>query len=136
MSFENIIFKGNSSMLSDFKTYDKNAYESKKAATKDLKEKVKLLSELQEVLYAYKKYSVLIVLQGIDASGKDSLIKHVFSGVNPQGVDVYRFKSPSAEELAHDYLWRVASKLPKCGHISIFNRSHYEEVLVTRVHPE
>ncbi|HZP71134.1 MAG TPA: polyphosphate kinase 2 family protein [Pseudolabrys sp.] len=94
------------------------------------------LSELQERLYASDRWSVLIVLQAMDAAGKDSLIKHVMTGLNPQGVEVHPFKQPSAEELDHNFLWRAARHLPERGRIGIFNRSHYEEVLVVRVHPE
>lgn len=101
-----------------------------------LKEGVERLAELQEKLYADNRWSVLIVLQAMDAAGKDSLIEHVMSGVNPQGVQVVSFKQPSAEELDHNFLWRVARALPERGRIGIFNRSHYEEVLVVRVHPE
>ena len=101
-----------------------------------LEDGVKRLEELQEKLYADDRWSVLIVLQGMDAAGKDSLIKHVMSGVNPQGVEVHAFKQPSEEELDHDFLWRIANKLPSRGRIGIFNRSHYEDVLVARVHPE
>jgi len=97
---------------------------------------IERLTELQERLYASDRWSVLIVLQGMDAAGKDSLIKHVMSGVNPQGVEVHAFKQPSEEELQHDFLWRVGTKLPARGQIGIFNRSHYEDVLVVRVHPE
>ena len=101
-----------------------------------LKEGVERLAELQERLYADNRWSVLVVLQAMDAAGKDSLIKHVMSGVNPQGVQVVSFKQPSAEELDHDFLWRINRALPERGRIGIFNRSHYEEVLVVRVHPE
>ena len=94
------------------------------------------LTELQERLYASDRWSVLIVLQAMDAAGKDSLIKHVMSGLNPQGCEVHSFKQPSQEELGHDFLWRVAQKLPANGRIGIFNRSHYEEVLTVRVHRE
>ena len=97
---------------------------------------VQRLAELQERLYAEHRWAVLIVLQGMDAAGKDSVIKHVMSGVNPQGCEVHPFKAPSAEELDHDFLWRAAQRLPARGRIGIFNRSHYEEVLVVRVHPE
>ncbi len=96
----------------------------------------KRLSDLQERLYAHDQWSVLIVLQAMDAAGKDGVIKHVMSGVNPLGCEVYPFKAPSAEELDHDFLWRVGMRLPSRGRIGIFNRSHYEEVLVVRVHPE
>jgi len=101
-----------------------------------LAEGIDRLSELQQRLYASDRWSVLIVLQAMDAAGKDSLIKHVMSGLNPQGVSVVSFKQPSAEELDHDFLWRVAQRLPERGRIGIFNRSHYEEVLAVRVHRE
>lgn len=101
-----------------------------------LKQSVELLSDLQEKLYANNKWSVLIVVQAMDAAGKDSLIKHVMSGLNPQGVQVHSFKQPSEEELDHDFLWRIAKALPERGRIGIFNRSHYEEVLTVRVHQE
>lgn len=94
------------------------------------------LEELQQRLYADGRWSVLIVLQGMDASGKDGVVKHVMSGVNPQGCEVHAFKAPTPEELAHDFLWRAAKVVPSRGHIGIFNRSHYEEVLVVRVHPQ
>jgi PPK2 family polyphosphate:nucleotide phosphotransferase len=108
----------------------------KRDAKAMLKDGIARLTELQERLYASDRWSVLIVLQAMDAAGKDSAIKHVMSGLNPQGVQVVSFKQPSAEELDHDFLWRVAGKLPERGRIGIFNRSHYEEVLVVRVHPE
>jgi PPK2 family polyphosphate:nucleotide phosphotransferase len=101
-----------------------------------LAEGLERLSDLQQRLYAQDRWAVLIVLQGMDASGKDSLIKHVTSGLNPQGVEVTAFKEPSKDELQHDFLWRVAARLPARGRIGIFNRSHYEEVLISRVHPE
>jgi PPK2 family polyphosphate:nucleotide phosphotransferase len=101
-----------------------------------LDEGIERLTELQERLYASDTWSVLIVLQAMDAAGKDSLIKHVMTGVNPQGVEVHAFKQPSVEELDHDFLWRVSQKLPSRGRIGIFNRSHYEEVLAVRVHRE
>ena len=97
---------------------------------------VQLLAEYQDRLAAQDVYGVLVVLQALDAAGKDGTIKHVMSGVNPQGVTVSSFKAPTAEELRHDYLWRHARQLPARGEIGIFNRSHYEEVLVVRVHPE
>jgi PPK2 family polyphosphate:nucleotide phosphotransferase len=93
------------------------------------------LAELQTLLYAQSTWSLLCVFQAMDAAGKDGTISHVMSGVNPQGVHVHSFKAPSSDELAHDFLWRVGRELPRRGHIGIFNRSHYEEVLVTRVHP-
>ena len=101
-----------------------------------LAEGLEQLVELQERLYADDRWSVLIVLQAMDAAGKDSVIKHVMSGLNPQGVEVHSFKQPSAEELNHNFLWRAAQRLPERGRIGIFNRSYYEEVLVVRVHPE
>src|SRR6266511_4537936 len=91
---------------------------------------------LQEVLYAQDRWAVLLIFQAMDAAGKDSAIKHVMSGVNPQGTQVFAFKRPSDEELDHDYLWRTTRALPERGRIGIFNRSYYEEVLVVRVHPE
>jgi PPK2 family polyphosphate:nucleotide phosphotransferase len=108
----------------------------KKEAKAMLAEGIERLSELQERLYANDRWSVLIVLQAMDAAGKDGIIKHVMSGINPQGCEVHSFKQPSAEELQHDFLWRVAQRLPANGRIGIFNRSHYEEVLTVRVHKE
>jgi PPK2 family polyphosphate:nucleotide phosphotransferase len=110
--------------------------EGKQGAKEMLAEGLELLSELQEKLYAQDSWALLIVLQAMDAAGKDSTIKHVLSGVNPQGCQVTSFKAPSAEELDHDYLWRSMKALPERGRIGIFNRSYYEEVLVVRVHPE
>jgi PPK2 family polyphosphate:nucleotide phosphotransferase len=101
-----------------------------------LQEGVVQLGELQERLYAQDKWGVLLVFQAMDAAGKDGAIKHVMSGINPQGCQVYSFKSPSPEELDHDFLWRTSKSLPERGRIGIFNRSYYEEVLVVRVHPE
>ena len=94
------------------------------------------IEELQQRLYAEGRWGVLIVLQGMDAAGKDGVVKHVMSGIDPQGCEVHSFKAPSAEELAHDFLWRIGKAVPARGRIGIFNRSHYEEVLVVRVHPE
>ena len=108
----------------------------KREAKDLLAEGIERLSELQERLYADNRWSVLIVLQGMDAAGKDSLIKHVMSGLNPQGVEVHSFKPPNDEELAHDFLWRIARRVPARGRIGIFNRSHYEEMLTVRLHPE
>jgi PPK2 family polyphosphate:nucleotide phosphotransferase len=108
----------------------------KKDARDMLEDGIKTLSALQEKLYADDRRSVLLIFQAMDAAGKDSVIKHVMSGINPQGCQVFSFKAPSAEELDHDFLWRVARRLPERGRIGIFNRSHYEEVLVVRVHPE
>src|ERR1043166_2044629 len=97
---------------------------------------VQALAELQDKLYAQDRWGILLIFQAMDAAGKDGAIKHVMSGVNPQGCEVYSFKSPSAEDLDHDYLWRCMKVLPNRGHIGIFNRSYYEETLVVRVHPE
>ncbi|MDP2409225.1 MAG: polyphosphate kinase 2 family protein [Pseudolabrys sp.] len=108
----------------------------KEDARKLLKESIEKLSELQEKLYAHNRWSVLLVFQAMDAAGKDGAIKHVMSGVNPQGVQVHSFKAPSEEELDHDFLWRIAKALPERGRIGIFNRSHYEEVLTVRIHQE
>jgi PPK2 family polyphosphate:nucleotide phosphotransferase len=108
----------------------------KDAAKAMLDDDVKRLFGLQERLYADHRWAVLIVLQGMDAAGKDGVVKHVMSGLNPQGCDVHPFKAPSAEELDHDFLWRAALRLPRRGHMGIFNRSYYEDVLVVRVHPE
>lgn len=109
---------------------------AKEQADDLLEESVKELSEAQGLLWANNKYSLLVILQGMDASGKDSTIKHVMSGINPQGCQVTSFKVPSEEELDHDFLWRYSKALPERGRVGIFNRSYYEEVLVVRVHPE
>jgi PPK2 family polyphosphate:nucleotide phosphotransferase len=109
---------------------------SKEEATAQLPRTIARLVELQEKLYAHGKWGVLLIFQAMDAAGKDSAIKHVLSGVNPQGCQVASFKVPSSEELNHDFLWRTTVRLPERGRIGIFNRSYYEEVLVARVHPE
>jgi PPK2 family polyphosphate:nucleotide phosphotransferase len=101
-----------------------------------LAENTSRLSDLQDLLYAQDQWAILVVIQAMDAAGKDGVIKHVMSGVNPQGCEVHPFKAPTAYELDHDFLWRGATRLPERGHIGIFNRSYYEEVLVVRVHPE
>ena len=119
----------------DFDPSFKAGVKKKKDGIALLDEGVRLLSEYQARLAAQDTWGVLLVLQAIDAAGKDGTIRHVMSGVNPQGVSVHSFKVPSAEELDHDYLWRYAQRLPARGQIGIFNRSHYEEVLVVRVHP-
>ncbi len=118
----------------DFDPAYKAGIANKKAAQDLLQRGIALLSEYQARLAAQDTYGVLVCLQSLDAGGKDGTIRHVMSGVNPQGVSVHGFKAPSAEELDHDYLWRYARKLPERGEIGIFNRSHYEEVLVVRVH--
>ena len=109
---------------------------SKQDAKEQLAKDIEKLSELQSMLYAQDRYSILIIFQAMDAAGKDGTIKHVMSGINPQGCQVYSFKQPSAEELDHDYLWRINRSLPERGRIGIFNRSHYEDVLIAKVHPE
>jgi PPK2 family polyphosphate:nucleotide phosphotransferase len=111
-------------------------YKSKRHYRKQLQEHVDQLSALQRLHYAYDRYALLVIFQGMDASGKDSAIAHVMSGVNPQGCKVYSFKQPNEEELRHDFLWRTTRVLPERGQIGIFNRSYYEEVLIARVHPE
>ena len=108
--------------------------ELKPQAKELLADGIKELSRLQDILAAQDCWGLLLIVQGMDAAGKDGTVKHVMSGVNPQGVEVWSFKAPSAEELNHDYLWRTTKCLPKRGHIGIFNRSYYEEVLVVRVH--
>ena len=124
--------------LKDYDPGDTSGLVKKKKenAAKLLQEGVQLLSEYQDKLYAQDAHALLIILQAMDAAGKDSVIKHVMSGLNPQGCQVYSFKTPSTEELDHDYLWRNFKALPERGRIGIFNRSYYEEVLVVRVHPE
>jgi PPK2 family polyphosphate:nucleotide phosphotransferase len=109
---------------------------SKKRYKKLLEEHIGALSALQRLHYASGRYALLLVFQGMDAAGKDGAIRHVMSGVNPQGCEVFSFKQPSSEELKHDFLWRTTCRLPERGRIGIFNRSYYEEVLVARVHPE
>jgi len=115
---------------------DRSEKKRKKQAGKILEDSVEELAELQELLYASDTWSVLVVLQALDAAGKDGAIKHVMSGVNPQGVEVTSFKEPSSEDLDHTFLWRCMKKIPERGRIGIFNRSYYEEVLIVRVHPE
>src|SRR5580700_1578184 len=122
--------------LKRWPTRVKPFYDSEEEYQDFLQGHVHKLSELQELLYAQNRYAVLLIFQAMDAAGKDSAIKHVMSGVNPQGCEVFSFKQPSAEELEHDFLWRTACRLPERGHIGIFNSSYYEEVLVARVHPE
>ena len=111
-------------------------YKSKEQYQEILSEHIRKLSAKQSLLYASSRYSLLLIFQGMDAAGKDGAIKHVLTGINPQGCEVFSFKQPSADELAHDFLWRTTVRLPERGHIGIFNRSYYEEVLIVRVHPE
>jgi PPK2 family polyphosphate:nucleotide phosphotransferase len=130
--------KGKKFRLKDFDPGDTLEFGDKdKARAKEaLATGIDLLCDLQDRLYAQDKWALLLIFQAMDAAGKDGAIKHVMSGINPQGCQVYSFKAPSAEELDHDYLWRCLKVLPNRGHIGIFNRSYYEEVLVCRVHPE
>jgi PPK2 family polyphosphate:nucleotide phosphotransferase len=122
--------------LTKWPTNVKPVYKSKKEYTKLLHDQVEELSSLQRLLYASDRYAVLLIFQAMDAAGKDGAIRHVMSGVNPQGCQVFSFKHPSATELDHDFLWRTTRSLPERGRIGIFNRSYYEEVLIVRVHPE
>jgi len=129
------ISKGAGFRLKHFDTKDTGEVKDKQHGQKIIDERADLLSNLQEKLYAQDRWALLLIFQAMDAAGKDGVIKHVMSGVNPQGCDVYSFKTPSTEELNHDYLWRAHSRVPERGKIGIFNRSYYEEVLVVRVHP-
>jgi PPK2 family polyphosphate:nucleotide phosphotransferase len=122
--------------LADWPTKVKTFFKSKKNYKKLLEEHVEKLSSLQRLHYASSRYALLLIFQGMDSGGKDGAIRHVMSGVNPQGCQVFSFKQPSAEELKHDFLWRTTRRLPERGRIGIFNRSYYEEVLIVRVHPE
>lgn len=132
------ITDGKKFMLKDFNpkdTLDLNS-EDKPKAQSALKDGIELLSELQDKLYAQDKWSLLLIFQAMDAAGKDGAIKHVMSGINPQGCQVFSFKAPTTEELDHDFMWRCLKRLPERGRIGIFNRSYYEETLVVRVHEE
>lgn len=127
---------GNPVMLNDRPTSIPDLYQSKQEYQGMLDARIERMRELQPTLYADDRFALLLVFQAMDAAGKDSAIKHVMSGVNPQGVTVHSFKQPTHEELDHDFLWRSTVRLPERGRIGIFNRSYYEEVLVVRVHPE
>jgi len=127
---------GTSVKLKDWDCRDSGGISGKQEARARLAQGIERLAELQDVLYADNRYGLLLIFQAMDAAGKDSAIKHVMSGVNPQGCQVFSFKAPSAQELDHDYLWRCLKVVPERGRIGIFNRSYYEEVLVVRVHPE
>jgi PPK2 family polyphosphate:nucleotide phosphotransferase len=127
---------GDKFRLQDFDPADTGSIESEEEASKLLQDGLRKLRKAQEKLYAQEQWAVLIILQAMDAAGKDSLIKHVMSGMNPTGCEVSSFKQPSQEELRHDFLWRTTCRLPERGKIGIFNRSYYEEVLVVRVHPK
>ena len=130
------IREGDKVRLKKMPTKVKPVYKSDDDYKELLADHIKELSKHQDSLYAYDRYSLLLIFQAMDAAGKDGAIKHVMSGVNPQGCQVFSFKHPSAQELAHDFLWRTTRSLPERGRIGIFNRSYYEEVLVVRVHPE
>jgi PPK2 family polyphosphate:nucleotide phosphotransferase len=122
--------------LRQYDPADTQPFKNKKKAIDKLDKGLERLAKLQEQLYAQDRWAVLLIFQAMDAAGKDSTIAHVMSGVDPQGCQVYSFKAPSEEELRHDFLWRTTLRLPARGHIGIFNRSYYEEVLVVRVHPQ
>ncbi len=122
--------------LKDFNPGDRAGVKDKDRAQDSLQRGLERMSELQEMLYAQNQYGLLLIFQAMDAAGKDSVVKHVMSGVNPQGCQVFSFKAPSPEELDHDFLWRTSKCVPERGRIGIFNRSYYEETLVVRVHPE
>lgn len=128
--------EGGTVNLKKWPTLVKPVYKSKEKYQKLLAEQVETLSALQQLLYASNSYAVLLIFQAMDAAGKDGAIRHVMSGINPQGCQVFSFKHPSAMELDHDFLWRSSQCLPERGRIGIFNRSYYEEVLIVRVHPE
>ena len=128
--------KGDEVDLKKWPTMVKPVYRSKKQYHAMLADHVERLSQQQGLLYADGRYALLLIFQAMDAAGKDGAIKHVMSGVNPQGCQVFSFKHPSAAELEHDFLWRTTRDLPERGRIGIFNRSYYEEVLILRVHPE
>jgi PPK2 family polyphosphate:nucleotide phosphotransferase len=133
---DTIVPPGKKIALKDYDPTDTGKFQGKEVAQIELAAGILQLAEYQNILYAQNKFSVLIIFQAMDAAGKDSTIKHVMSGINPQGCQVYNFKSPSTEELDHDYLWRTHKAMPERGHIGIFNRSYYEETLIVRVHPE
>ncbi len=135
MKLSNYVVKPNSKVnLEKYNISDTSGYKSKEEAKDQLEKNVEKMIELQNKLYAMDRYSMLLIFQAMDAAGKDSTIKHVMSGLNPQGTQVYSFKQPSKEEVDHGYLWRITKSLPERGRIGIFNRSHYEEVLVVKVH--
>lgn len=130
------MYPGKTLNLADRPTVIKPFFKTKHQYHKMLQSHVSELNSLQQLHYASHRYALLVIFQGIDAAGKDGAIRHVMSGVNPQGCQVYSFRQPSTEELDHDFLWRTTCRLPERGRIGIFNRSYYEEVLVVRVHPE
>jgi len=127
--------RGKHFRLKDFDPADTAGIRSKQHATADLQKSLEQLADLQSKLYAQDQWALLLIFQGMDASGKDGVIKHVMTGVNPMGCQAYSFKAPSSEEQQHDYLWRTMQRIPERRRIGIFNRSYYEEVLIVRVHP-
>ncbi len=131
-----IVQAGERVKLKDYDPGFTGKFKNKEGAQAKLQEDVQRLARYQDILYAQSTYALLLIFQAMDAAGKDGAIKHVMTGVNPQGCDVHSFKAPSSEELNHDYLWRTTKALPERGRIGIFNRSYYEETLVVRVHPE
>ena len=131
-----LVDNGRKFRLKDFDPDDSSGVKSKKIAEKILPRGVERMSDLQDKLYAQNRWAILLIFQAMDAAGKDGAIKHVMSGINPQGCQVYSFKQPSAEDLNHDFMWRTSKCIPERGRIGIFNRSYYEEVLVIRVHKE
>ncbi len=131
-----LVPQGGAVRLSDYDPADTCGFKDHAAAQEKLESDIMRLRELQDVFYAARAYALLVIFQAMDAAGKDGAIKHVMTGVNPQGVQVTSFRAPSSDELEHDYLWRHVRALPERGQIGIFNRSHYEEVLAVRVHPE
>jgi PPK2 family polyphosphate:nucleotide phosphotransferase len=128
------VAKGGDFRLKDYETSDTGDVKDKQHSQRIIDNRAGLLNNLQEKLYAQDRWAMLLIFQAMDAAGKDAVIKHVMSGVNPQGCEVHSFKAPSTEELDHDYLWRAHNRVPERGKIGIFNRSYYEEVLVVRVH--
>jgi len=130
------VHEGDEVNLGEWPTSVKSYWKSKKRYRRKLADNVDELSSLQRLHYASNRYALLLIFQAMDAAGKDGAIRHVLSGVNPQGCEVFSFKQPSAEDLEHDFLWRTTRRLPERGRIGIFNRSYYEEVLIVRVHPE
>lgn len=128
------IVDGSRLLLEDYDTRDKNGLKKKEARQELMPANIERLKDLQEKLYAHNRYGVLVVIQAMDAGGKDGIVKHVMSGLNPAGTHVSSFKTPTEEENDHDYLWRIHKRMPRRGEIGIFNRSYYEEVIISRVH--
>ena len=136
MKKQKIKISGGKIKLSNFDASYSEGFKDKKDVSEKIAKNLKVMTKLQDVLYAHDKYSILLILQSMDAGGKDGTIRQIMSGVNPQGCQVFSFKKPSDEELDHDYFWRIHKSLPERGRIGIFNRSYYEEILVAKVHPE